>query len=112
MTAELSRANRPHIPWNEVDFSCVLCCESGTRRVSLPEACAVCHLCRSRTDRCDQHLAAGVSMEEGLISAPILPAPLASHSSWEEDGGKQMLDKSSLGRILSVTQNVMQFLRV
>lgn len=96
-----------------VDFSCVSCAVSqapGGSACLRPVQCAI-SAGPART-AVHQHLAAGVSMEEGLIFAPILPAPLASHSSWEEDGGKQMLDKSSLGRILSVTQDVVQFLRV
>lgn len=44
----------------------------------------MCHFCPAGP-AARQHWAAGASVEEGLIFAPILPAPLASHSSWEED---------------------------
>lgn len=113
MTSEMSRANRPHIPQTEVDFCCVFCAVSqapggSTRLRHVPCAMSA----GPARPAVHQHRAVGVSMEEGLIFAPILPAPLASHSSWEEDGGKQMLDKTTLGRILSVTQNMVQLLRV
>lgn len=113
MTSEMSRANRPHIPRLRWTFtvSSVL----WVRHQEGQPAWGMCHVqCLQvlHDPTVHQHWAVGVSVEEGLIFAPILPAPLASHSSWEEDGGKQMLDKSTLGRILSVTQNVVQLLRV